>query len=200
MITRPCGNCGAPVARPTHGVRMNKKTPSCSPACLREMRSSRMRREHAAIPWQERFWANVRKTDGCWLWVGRKDRNGYGVFTLKGVTWFAHRLAYVIEHGRIPDGLFVCHSCDTPLCVNPAHLYAGTHQQNMDDMRLRGRTADRRGENGPSAKLTEIDVQTIRARAAVTPRPTYAQLGSEFGVTDRTIWGIVKRTSWRHIA
>lgn len=199
MITRPCGNCGAPVARPTHGASMNKRTPSCSPVCLREMRSTRMRRLFAQPPWQERFWAKVRKTDGCWLWSGKPSR-GYGLILVNGKSWFVHRLSYVIAHGSIPDGLFVCHHCDTPLCVNPAHLYAGTPQQNTDDMKARGREPDRRGEKNPSVRLTEADVWTIRARAAVTPRPTYAQLGSEYGVTDHAISEVVRRVSWGHVA
>lgn len=84
----------------------------------------------------ERFWPSVQKrSEGCWLWTAGRIGNGYGIFRRKLV----HRVSWTLTNGPIPEGMFVCHHCDTPLCVNPAHLFLGTHQDNMRDMRQKGR-------------------------------------------------------------
>src|SRR5690348_4704416 len=89
----------------------------------------------------ERFWtlADVRGPDDCWAWRGSINRNGYGQLSWNAWPASSHRVAYQLTHGTIPEGLFVLHSCDNKLCVNPAHLYVGTQQQNVDDMMKRGR-------------------------------------------------------------
>lgn len=90
----------------------------------------------------ERFWklVNVAGRNDCWNWLAYKNRDGYGNFNGEGKKkWNAHRVSYIIANGEIPDGVCVCHKCDNPSCVNPAHLYLGTHAQNMRDMRVRGR-------------------------------------------------------------
>ena len=86
-----------------------------------------------------RFWANVQKTNGCWEWTGGKHAPGYGRLFVATKEMRAHRFSWLIHNGRIPDGLFVCHKCDNPNCVNPEHLFLGTHQDNMDDMVAKGR-------------------------------------------------------------
>lgn len=71
---------------------------------------------------------------GCWLWgAATRDKKGYGVLKVKGKMQFAHRLNYQIHKGEIPKGLFVCHRCDTPTCINPEHLFLGTTQENTQD-------------------------------------------------------------------
>lgn len=85
------------------------------------------------------YWPRVKKGKGCWIWRGCKDGAGYGYVSLLNRPVSAHRIAYRLEYGDIPKGLEVCHSCDTPLCVNPAHLFVATHEQNMRDMRRKGR-------------------------------------------------------------
>lgn len=77
---------------------------------------------------------------GCWIWMRTVNSGGYGNLKVKGKTFSSNRAAYIDEHGSIPEGLWVLHTCDCRLCVNPAHLYAGTHQDNMDDKRARERT------------------------------------------------------------
>lgn len=76
---------------------------------------------------------------GCWLWTGYVGSEGYGLLTASGKTHRAHRLSYEIYVGPIPIGLLICHKCDTPSCVNPSHLYAGTHRDNVLDMVRRKR-------------------------------------------------------------
>lgn len=92
----------------------------------------------------ERFWAKVRKTDTCWLWTGATSA-GYGQFKHSGVnaTVSVHRLAYESLVALIPPGLHVCHRCDVPTCVNPAHLFIGTHRDNMRDSSSKGRARGR---------------------------------------------------------
>ena len=82
---------------------------------------------------------NTLKTDGCWLWTGGASR-GYGRFQAGGKKYLAHRLAYEIAHGSIEPGNIVCHTCDTPLCVNPSHLFQGTDGDNAADRTLKGRS------------------------------------------------------------
>ena len=79
---------------------------------------------------EERFFAKVDKTGGCWLWTAGKNRGGYGVFRLDGRTCLAHRVAYSWANGQIPDGLDLDHTCHVPACVNPAHLRPVTNAQN----------------------------------------------------------------------
>lgn len=87
-----------------------------------------------ALPMPERFWTYTeRAANGCLIWIGAKNKNGYGSFAINGKTETASRVAYLLSKGEIPKNLFVLHRCDNPLCVEPCHLFLGTHQDNMKD-------------------------------------------------------------------
>jgi len=81
-------------------------------------------------------------TSGCWLWAKTLSRFGYGMFRIKRESYLAHRYSWTLHRGPIPVGLWVLHRCDVPACVNPGHLFLGTHQDNMDDMKRKGRGAN----------------------------------------------------------
>jgi hypothetical protein len=89
--------------------------------------------------WLEKFWARVDKSGECWVWTGSKKTLGYGLVCYRGQLRTAHRVAYEIFVGPLRDGLFVCHSCDNPPCVNPAHLWQGTASDNTRDAMSKGR-------------------------------------------------------------
>lgn len=91
----------------------------------------------------DRFWAKVEKTDGCWSWRGCRNRQGYGLFWYEGRLQVAHRVAWILLRGPIPDGLNVLHRCDTPPCVNAEScLFLGTQRDNMQDKIAKGRRGD----------------------------------------------------------
>ncbi len=131
----------------------------------------------------------------CIEWQGSYDTKGYGRVKIRGKSYKAHRLAYEKEHGPIPDGLFICHRCGNPACVNPEHLYAGTQKQNMRDRELHGRQPH--GEASPRARLKNEDVIAIRARHA--QGETYEQLGRDFKISDSHARNIVLKKQWAHL-
>ena len=139
-----------------------------------------------------RFWDKVEKTDTCWLWTAGKDPNGYGRFGIDRKARLAHRVAYEMLVGPIPKGLYCCHTCDNPSCVNPEHLFIGTQKDNMKDMakKLRGC----HGTKSPNTKLTEGDVVAIRE----DPRSNRV-IGRDYGVSNGTVGCIKRRVSWSHI-
>lgn len=135
--------------------------------------------------------------DECWEFEGAMAK-GYGRIKVNGAVLQAHRFAYELIVGPIPDGLFALHRCDNRRCCNPAHLFLGDQQANIDDMRQKGRGYDLpplRGEAHGESRLTEQDVLAIRARSS---EPN-AALAREFGVSDSLVNLILKRKAWVHI-
>lgn len=145
---------------------------------------------------EERFWAQVDTTGDCWLWLGMQFEDGYGAFYRDGQSRRAHRESYLMTHGSIPPEHLVCHTCDTPLCVRPLHLWSGTPAQNMDDMVSKGRSLV--GERNHAARLTPDDVRAIRGlyQPGVI---TMAKVGERFGIPKQTVNAVVHRHVWAHI-
>jgi hypothetical protein len=132
---------------------------------------------------------------GCWEWNGSCYQSGYGHLYFQGRDLYAHRLSFELHNGPIPKGMFICHTCDNPPCMNPAHLFAGTPADNSADMRNKGR--NRRGVANRQAKLSEDDVREIRRLAKAGE--SRLLLSERFGVTQSGIYGVVMRINWKHI-
>lgn len=126
---------------------------------------------------------------GCWMWTGSVDHGGYGVSFPNGR---AHRESYERHIGPIPAGMVICHRCDTPRCVNPSHLFAGTSAENTADSVAKGRNA--KGTRTACAKLKESDIPLIR-----NDKRTTTELGRIYGVTPRIISLVKRRLAWRHV-
>lgn len=149
-------------------------------------------------PLEERFWSKVhiKGKDDCWEWKSHIDKEGYGTFWFNKKTRRAHRIAYELSVGPIPMGNFCCHSCDNTSCVNPAHLWVGTNQENILDSIQKGRFPI--GENHYKSKLTTEDIKEIR-RIYEPGTKCLPKLAKMFGVTKQNIWQIVFRIHWKHI-
>ena len=152
---------------------------------------------------EERFWSNVSKSNGCWLWTGYiHPRYGYGMFNRGHGTRRAHRIAWEYTHGPIVDGLHVLHHCDNPPCVNVEKcLFLGTPADNNQDMWEKGRgfvPVAQSGEAHFNAKLTIDDVQLIRGLYAQGDH-TQVELAAQFGITQVQISSIVRRESWASV-
>lgn len=156
-------------------------------------------------PADVRFWRQVDKSAGlgprgdCWEWRGHTVTNGYGVISIKSKNTLTHRFAWILANGDIPageghHGTCVCHRCDNRICVNPAHLFLGTHDVNMKDAAAKGRVAGRIGQTAHRAKLTDDEVREIR-----TDRRLLREIAEDFGVSQTTISGIRRRTLWVHL-
>lgn len=142
---------------------------------------------------QDRFEAFVERIPeaGCWIWTGSVTRDGYGQFAIASRPVSAHRYAYRIAFGSIPNGLCVCHRCDVRACVNPAHLFVGTNMENMQDKMVKGRHVSSCGERHGSAKLTAEQVLAIRS----DPR-LLREIAADYGVVETTISHIKTGRTW----
>jgi len=194
-----CPQCGG--AFPDHPLY-------CSRACIQAARTVQ-----TALRVSERLWRRVVKTglgaEDCWEWAGPLMPTGYGQIAVRHATGstrkYVHRLAWELENGPIPPGLFVCHACDNRRCVRPSHLFLGTPADNQHDMMRKGRhrppttfERTRRGEGHKNAKLTDALVREIRRRYA-DGGVSHQALATLYGVSRKAVGRAVSREGWRHV-
>lgn len=156
--------------------------------------------------------ASASDDTGCWRWAGAANDDGYGYMAFRGRTWKAHRVSYTLFCGEVPDGLLVCHHCDNPWCVNPAHLFLGHRSTNMKDMVRKGRSASLitsrqdhfrsgkapAGEAASGHRLTEAQAVTILAEASAGVNT--GELAARYGVNRTTIQLLLRGKTWRHLS
>lgn len=161
---------------------------------------------------EERFFdkVHINTKTGCWNWTAFRDKCGYGMFRMNGSMPYAHRVSYEMTGKEIKQGNCVCHTCDTPDCVNPFHLFQGTHTQNMRDCKRKGRNHTTRcaGTLQWQAILTDHNVQLIREFIKRFPpnlskrSPNYGSavfISRWFGVKPSTISQIRAGKTWKHV-
>jgi hypothetical protein len=188
-VTIPCDFCGATLERLP---RLVSKQNFCS----REHRHAYMHND------VEDFWKNVdiRGPNECWPWLGAKHKRfEHGRYRWKGQERTAHSVAHEITYGptegvRGTTGILMRHSCDSPPCVNPAHIIPGTAKDNTADMMERKRHKPIVGEKAAKAKLTEDDVRAIRR----DPR-THEEIGRSYGISNQNVSWIKARKGWKHV-
>lgn len=190
-----CRNCKRDLPRDAFDIQPTKRDgnnagikKSCRECCANWVQ---IKHDRAVAGSEERFWSMVDRSggpDACWPWQGSIVPSGYGQFKARhengAKNWRAHRYAYTITYGDIPDGMIACHRCDNPPCCNPAHLFVGTNADNTADGRLKGRIV---------RKLGPIEIAAIRS-AYAAGGTSYAKLGKQYGVTFGTIRDVVKGT------
>jgi len=137
----------------------------------------------------EKFFEKVNKTDGCWLWTGGKTKAGYGMTHINGKQYISSRASYIIHKGEIPEGLWICHHCDNPSCVNPDHIYAGSPKQNFTDMSIR--------ERSWKTKLTVEQVKEIYSNRE--NGVMHKVIAKVYGVSRNTISGILNGWTWTSV-
>lgn len=159
-----------------------------------------------------RFWSKVdrRGPDECWEWREGTYQFGYGHFWVDSESQGAHRIAWILFNGEVPEGLFVLHGCDNPPCCNPFHLRVGDYQDNANDMVARGRSLSgdrhpihkynwtRRGSEVTNSKLKESDIIEIRRMRA--GGALLKEIAAKFNVSVSSIHLIVKGRNWKHVS
>lgn len=183
---------------PTCGIAFVKY--ACQLSDGRHFCSRRCHHDYGQVHAVERFWSYVNKTGSCWIWESALGRRGYGRFLIKRTEYKAHRFAWMITNGPIPDDAYICHKCDNPRCVNPAHLFIGTPKENSHDRDSKLRHFH--GESVNTNKLTAGQVILIRKEYAlrINEPGIFSNLGREFGISNVHIHNIVKRKSWKHLS
>jgi hypothetical protein len=141
--------------------------------------------------------------DACWLWLGSVNAGGYGQIrrepegnAVRGAKTTVHRVAWELTRGSIPDGMHVCHVCDNPRCVNPSHLWLGTHAENLRDMKVKGRAA--RGDRSGTARLDSRQVQLIK-RLLFLGQCSPAELATLLRMSPAAIDAIRDQKTWSHV-
>lgn len=181
----------------------------------REMRQYHQKRTKSTEEWkvyEQRFWSKAIADGSCLIWMANRNHRGYGMVGQFGKMRIAHRVAWELANNRkIPTGMSVCHHCDNPPCVKPAHLFLGTAKDNSRDMFQKGRAnppvGDRngsrlhpervpKGEENANSKLTANDVRRIRRLYVPRGRYSARQLAREYGVHHDTVEKVIHRENW----
>jgi hypothetical protein len=172
---------------------MRKPSSRKCPSCRSDFNVSKRKQFHCSEAC--RFCERVlfADADECWTWQGARHGKGYGHFKMGKLIAKAHRTAYELFWGPIPDGMQVLHTCDNPPCVNPKHLFLGTNNDNLQDRQRKGRQA--KGERHGWAILTEKDVIAIRSAKGRS-----VELAKKYGVAPETIASVRKWRSWKYLA
>jgi hypothetical protein len=131
---------------------------------------------------------------GCLLWLGAATKDGYGSLVIMGVSHRAHRLAWELKNGPVPEGLCVCHKCDVRLCMNVDHLWIGTDGQNREDKIKKGRCGSPRGEQSIFARTTADVVRRVRQATG-----SYSEIAEQFGIGYQSARKIRLRETWKHV-
>lgn len=152
--------------------------------------------ERTAVVAADRFWGRVNKTEGCWEWRGPLHKLGYGLVGHANLK--AHRVAWELTNGPVPEGLLVRHMCHNPPCVRPDHLKLGTQKDNMADMYAAGRGRKATGTDNGNGKLTDEQVAEIRSRY-VFRKVTHRMLAAEYGVSESLVEAICNGRARKNI-
>jgi hypothetical protein len=145
----------------------------------------------------DRFLAKVNKTDDCWIWTGCLNSDGYGNFRYKGRTISAHRFSYIVSYGEIPEAMSVCHHCDVRNCINPSHLFLGTHLENMRDCSLKKRIRQQLGEKNNNAVLTSSMV--LKMRSLYANGVSFPEIQKIFNTKKTATRCAIKGITWKHV-
>lgn len=136
--------------------------------------------------------------NGCHIWIGAKNSEGYGELRFGKHLRKVHRLRYAHTYGPIPEWLKCCHKCNVRECINPEHIYLGTDKQNADDSKRAGTSLiKRRGTDHHNTTLEKADILEIRRLYAEDATPK--ELARRYGISTQTIWNIATRKTWNHI-
>lgn len=137
----------------------------------------------------------------CWIWGGALKPAGYGVFSFRGLSLFAHRVSWMMANGEIPSGLFIIHKCDLPCCVRPDHLMAGTQSDNISDAfrkgRMRGHLKAMKGSKNGMAKIDESDIPKILSMLGAGM--TQVEIAKQFGISNVSVRLIGIGATWKHV-
>lgn len=164
---------------------------------------------------EDKFWRKVVKgkdENDCWEWNASKFKQGYGQITHgeemhEHKNLKAHRVSYEIHFGSIPENMLVCHICDNRSCSNPKHLFLGSCKDNVNDMIIKGRRRDTKGEKNGLNKITEIQVREIREKYNSNKvKEKYLEkefstfkLSQEYGISQSIISSIINYKRWKHV-
>lgn len=158
---------------------------------------SHVSKKRWTMPFLDRFWSAVKKTEHCWEWTGYTGSTGYGSIKRDGRLLSAHRVSWEIHYGPIPAGLWALHRSDNRCCVRPDHLFLGTPADNHADMDAKGRRGVVFGEGCYNAKLSNLKV--LAARQLLSAGISQSVIAAKLDVCQNTISKINLGLSWKHV-